>query len=70
MIIFKHSENLLEIIGGHAASQGFNNLKVIPACHYFKTHRHNFTKHAMFTLIEQLSETSNVSKNTLRLQLK
>ena len=27
-------------------------------------------KHSTFTLIEQLTETSNVSKNTLRLRLK
>ena len=27
-------------------------------------------KHAKFTLIEQLTETSNVSKDTLRLSLK
>ena len=31
---------------------------------------HNFMKHAKFTLIEQLTEISNVSKDTLRLQLK
>ena len=47
-----------------------NNAKVIPGCHYFKTHGHNFMKHAKFNLIEQLSETSNVNKNSLRLQLK
>ena len=38
-------------------------------CH-FKIHGHNFMKHAKFTLIEQLREISNVSKDTLRLRLK
>ena len=33
-------------------------------------HGHNFTKHAKFTLIEQLTEISNVSKDLLRLRLK
>ena len=33
-------------------------------------HDHNFMKHAKFTLIEQLMEISNVSKDTLRLRLK
>ena len=33
-------------------------------------HGHNFTKHAKFTLIEQLTEISNVSKDPLRLRLK
>ena len=47
-----------------------NNPKAIPACHHFKTHGHNFMKHAKFTLIEQLSETSKVRKDTLRLRLK
>ena len=46
-----------------------NNPKAIPACHHFKTHIHSFMKHANFTLIEQLTETSNVNKDTLRLQL-
>ena len=40
-----------------------NNPKAIPACHHFKTHIHNFMKHANFTLIEQLTETSNVNKD-------
>ena len=47
-----------------------NNPKAIPACYHFKTHGHNFMKHAKFTLIEQLSETSKVRKDTLRLRLK
>ena len=46
------------------------NPKVIPACNHFKIHGHNFMKHAKFTLIEQLTEISNVSKGTLRLWLK
>ena len=33
-------------------------------------HGHNFKKHAKFTLIEQLTEISNVSKDPLRLRLK
>ena len=45
-----------------------NNLKPIPACNHFKIH--NFMKHVKFTLIEQLKEIPNVSKDTLRLQLK
>ena len=37
---------------------------------YTCAHNHNFMKHVKFTLIVQLSETSNVSKDTLRLRLK
>ena len=33
-------------------------------------HDPNFMKHAKFTLTEQLTEISNVSKDTLRLRLK
>ena len=33
-------------------------------------HGHNFMNHAKFTLLEQLTEISNVSKDTLRLRLK
>ena len=47
-----------------------NNPKAIPACNHFKIHGHNFVKHAKFTSIEQLTELSNVSKDTLRLRLK
>ena len=47
-----------------------NNPKAIPACHHFKIHGHNFMKHAKFILIEQLTEISNASKDTLRLRLK
>ena len=47
-----------------------NNLKAIRASNHFKIHGHNFMKHAKFTLIEQLTEISNVSKDTLRLRLK
>ena len=42
-----------------------NNSKAILACNHFKIHSHNFMKHAKFTLIEQLTEISNVSKDTL-----
>ena len=47
-----------------------NNPKAIPACNHFKIHGHNFMKHTNFTLIEQLTGISNVSKDTLRLWLK
>ena len=47
-----------------------NNSIAIPACHHFEIHGHNFIKQAKFTLIEQLTEISNVSKDTLRLQVK
>ena len=47
-----------------------NNPKAIPACHHFKTHGPNFIEHPTFILTEQLSEISNVSKDTLRLRLK
>ena len=47
-----------------------NNQKAISACSHFKIHGHNFMKHAQFTLIGQLTEISNVSKDTLRLRLK
>ena len=47
-----------------------NNPKAIPACNHFKMHGHNFMKHAKFTVIEQLTEISNVGKDTLKLQLK
>ena len=47
-----------------------NNPKAIPTCSHFKIHRHNIMKRAKFTLIEQLTEISNVSKDILGLQLK
>ena len=50
--------------------KGVNNPKTIQACHHFEIPGHNFMKHAKFILIEQLSETSNVSKQSLRLRLK
>ena len=40
-----------------------NNPKAIPACNNFKIHGHSFMKHAKFTLIEQLTKISNVSKD-------
>ena len=46
------------------------NQQAIPACHHFKIHDHIVMKHAKFTLIEQLTEISNVSKDILRLRLK
>ena len=42
------------------------NPKAIPVCNHFKIHGHN----AKFTLIKQLTEISNVSKDILRLWLK
>ena len=47
-----------------------NNPKAVQACNDFKIHGHSFMKLAKFTLIEQLTEISNVSKDTLRLRLK
>ena len=47
-----------------------NNPTAIPACNHFKMHGHNFMKHGKFALIEQVTEISNVSKDTLRLRLK
>ena len=40
-----------------------NNPKAIPTCNNFKIHGHSFMKHAKFTLIEQLTKISNVSKD-------
>ena len=39
--------------------KGINNPKAIPACGHFKTHDHNYMKHAKFNLTESLVETSN-----------
>ena len=50
--------------------KGVNNTKAIPTCNHFKIHGHTLMKHAKFTLIEQLAEMSNVSKDILRLRLK
>ena len=47
-----------------------NNPKAIPACVHFRKEGHNFIKHAKLNLIEQLIETENVSKTTLKLRLK
>ena len=47
-----------------------NNPKAIPACNHFKIHGHNFMKHAKFSITEELTEISKVSKGTLRLQVK
>ena len=43
--------------------------KAIAACIHFKKAGHNFIQHAKFTL-EQLTETKNVTKATLKLRLK
>ena len=53
-----------------------NNPKAIALCNHFKTHGHNFMKYAKSSITEQLnekkkrSETSDVSKDNLRLLLK
>ena len=47
-----------------------NNHRTIPACNNFRIHGHNFMKHAKLTLIEKLTEISNVSKDTVRLRQK
>ena len=47
-----------------------SNAKVTPACVHFRKERHNFIQHAKFTLIEQLTETENVSKATLNFRVK
>ena len=47
-----------------------SNPKAIPVCLYFRKEGHNFIQHAKFTLIEQLTDTDNVSKATLKLRLK
>ena len=46
------------------------NPKAILMWNHFKMHGHNFMKHAKFTLIEELTEISNVSRDTLSLRLK
>ena len=43
-----------------------NHKKEIPACNQFTIYGHNFIKHVKFTVIEQLTEISNVSKDTSR----
>ena len=50
--------------------KAFNNPKAVPACFHVKMHVPNFMKHAKFTLIEKLTDISNVSKDTLRLRIK
>ena len=47
-----------------------NNPKIIPAYHHFKTPGYYFMKNGKLTIIEQITEPSNVSKGTLRLRLK
>ena len=44
-----------------------SNPKAIPTCNHIKIRGHIFIKHAKFTLIEQLYEQLNFSKDTLRL---
>ena len=51
-------------------SKDVNNPKAIPACNHFEIHGYNFMKYVKFTLIEQLTGISNISKETLRLRLK
>ena len=47
-----------------------NYQKAIPACVHFRKEGRDFIQHAKFTLIEQLTETENVNKPTLKLHLK
>ena len=43
--------------------------KAIPSCAHFRKEVHNFIQHTKFTFIEQLSETKNVNKATLKLRI-
>ena len=63
------SENLFKLRQNNHMKD-VNSQKAIPACNQFEMHDRNFMKHTKFTLQEQLTEISNVSKDTLRLQLK
>ena len=47
-----------------------SNPEAIPACVHFRKEGHNCIQHAKLTLIEQLTNTENVSKATLKLRLK
>ena len=47
-----------------------SNPKAIPACVHSRKEGQNFIQHAKFTLLGQLTDTENVSKATLKLQLK
>ena len=47
-----------------------SNPKDFPACVHFRKKGHNFIQHAKFILIEQITETENVSKATLKFRLK
>ena len=44
--------------------------KAIPACIHFRKEGYEFIQHAKFILIEQLTETENVGKATLKFKLK
>lgn len=63
-------ENLRHSLKLNNHRKDVSNLKVIPASYLFKTHVHNFMKHVKFTQIEKLSESSSVSKDTLKPRLK
>ena len=63
------SENLFNLrLNNHMKDA--NSQKAIPACNQFEMHDRNFMKHTKFTLQEQLTKISNVSKDTLRLRRK
>ena len=47
-----------------------NNPKAIPPCFHFRNEGLDCIQHAKLTLIEQLTETENVSKADLKLRLK
>ena len=46
-----------------------NNRKAISASIYFKQRGHIFSKHAKFTLIEQINNTSNTDLDTIKITL-
>ena len=47
-----------------------SNPKAIPAMAHFRKEGHNSIQHAKFNLIEQLTETENINKATLKLRSK
>ena len=47
-----------------------SNPKAIPACIHFRKEGHSFIQYTKFALIEQLTETENISKANLKLRLK
>jgi len=56
-------------LNNHRKDATGNNQKAIPASMHFKQTGHNFNKHAKFTLIEQIKNTTT-DKDTIRATLK